>query len=49
MCPSTVYQTNAVFFFVGMIIVTKNLYHKATSAVLFNSGIEDWFQTTVGV
>ena len=27
----------------------KNLYDKATSAVLFNSSIGDWFWTTVGV
>ena len=27
----------------------KNLYDKATSAVLFNSSIGDWFRTTVGV
>ena len=27
----------------------RNLYDKATSAVLFNSCIGDWFQTTVGV
>ena len=27
----------------------KNLYDKATSAVLFNSSIGGWFQTTVGV
>ena len=29
--------------------VIRNLYNKATSAVLFNSSIGDWFQTTVGV
>ena len=28
--------------------VIKNLYDKATSAVLFNSSIGDWFRTTVG-
>ena len=28
---------------------SKNLYDKATSAVLFNGSIGDWFQTTVGV
>ena len=33
----------------NLIQVIKNLYDKATSAVLFNSSIEDWFQTTVGV
>ena len=27
----------------------KNLYNKVTSAILFNSSIGDWFQTTVGV
>ena len=29
--------------------VIKNLYDKATSAVLFNSSIGDWFRTTAGV
>ena len=29
--------------------VIKNLYDKATSAVLFNSSIADWFRKTVGV
>ena len=29
--------------------VIKNLYNKATSAVLFNNSIGDWFRTTVGV
>ena len=33
----------------NLIQVIKNLYYKATSAVLFNSSIEDWFRTTVGV
>ena len=28
---------------------SKNLYDKATSAILFNSSIGDWFRTTVGV
>ena len=32
-----------------LIQVIKNLYSKATSAVLFNSSIGDWFRTTVGV
>ena len=27
----------------------KNLYNKATSAVLFNSSLGNWFRTTVGV
>ena len=33
----------------NLIRVIKNLYEKATSTVLFNSSIRDWFQTTVGV
>ena len=33
----------------NLIQVIKNLYDKATSAVLFNNSIGDWFRTTVGV
>ena len=33
----------------NLIQVINNLYNKATSAVLFNSSIGDWFRTTVGV
>ena len=33
----------------NLIQVIKNLYNKATSAILFNSSVGDWFQTTVGV
>ena len=33
----------------NLIQVIKNLYDKATSTVLFNSSIGDWFGTTVGV
>ena len=33
----------------NFIQVIKNLCNKATSAVLFNSSIGDWFRTTVGV
>ena len=33
----------------NIIQVIKNLYNKATSAVLFNGSIGDWFRTTVGV
>ena len=33
----------------NLIQVIKNLYNKATSAVLFNNSIGDWFRTTVGV
>ena len=34
---------------INLIPVIKNLYYKATSAVLFNSSIGDWFRTTAGV
>ena len=34
---------------INPIQVIKNLYNKATSAVLFNSSIGDWFRMTVGV
>ena len=30
-------------------VMVKHLYDKATSAVLFNRSIGDWFQTIVGV
>ena len=33
----------------NLIRVIKNPYDEATSAVLFNSSIGDWFRTTVGV
>ena len=33
----------------NLIQVIKNLYNKATSAVLFNVSIGDWFRPTVGV
>ena len=33
----------------NLIRVIKNLSEKATSAVLFNSSIGDWFRTAVGV
>ena len=32
-----------------LIRVMKNLYDKATSAILFNDSIGDWFRTTIGV
>ena len=32
----------------NLIRVIKNLYNKATSTVLFNSSIGDWFRTTAG-
>ena len=34
---------------INLIRVTKKLYDKATSAVHFNSSIEDWFRRAVGV
>ena len=33
----------------NLIQVIKNLYNKATSAILFNGSIGDWFRTTVEV
>ena len=33
----------------NLIQVIKNLFNKATSAVLFNGSTGDWFRTTVGV
>ena len=33
----------------NLIRVIKNLYDRATSAVLFNSSIGDWVRTTAGV
>ena len=33
----------------NLIQVIKNLYNKATSAVLFNSSVGNWFRTTVEV
>ena len=38
------YKINA-----NLIRVIKNRYDKATSALLFNGSIGDWFRTTVGV
>ena len=34
---------------INLIQVIKNLFNKATSALLFNSSLGDWFRTTVGV
>ena len=36
-------------FITNFFQVIKNLFNKATSAVLFNSSIDDWFRTTVGI
>ena len=34
---------------ISLVRVIRNLYDMATSAVLFNSSIGEWFRTTVGV
>ena len=34
---------------INRVAVIKNLHEKATSAVLFNSSLGDWFRTIVGV
>ena len=36
-------------FSTSLIRVIKNLYNKATSAVLFNGSVGDWFRTTARV
>ena len=41
-------ETMKKYISANLIQVIKNLYDKATSAVLFNSSIGDWFRTTVG-
>ena len=33
----------------NLILIIRNFYDKATSAVLFNSSVGNWFRTTVGV
>ena len=33
----------------NLILVIKNLYDRATNAILFNSSIGDWFRRTAGV
>ena len=38
-----------VYISTNLIQVIKNLYNKATCAVLFNSSIGDWLRTTIGV
>ena len=42
-------NTLLTFISINLIQVIKNLYNQATSVVLFNSSIGDWFRTTVGV
>ena len=46
---AALWATMKKYISTNLIQVIKNLYNKATSAVLFNSSIEDWFRTTVGV
>ena len=43
---ATMKKYNISTYFIQII---KNLSNKATSVVLFNSSIGDWFRTTVGV
>ena len=33
----------------NLIEITKNVYERATSAVVFNNTVGDWFRTTIGV
>ena len=37
------------YIITNLIRVNKNLYNKATMAVVFNSSIGDWFRTTVAI
>ena len=46
---AALWATMKKYISTNLIQVIKNLYNKATSAVLFNSRIGDWFRTTVGV
>ena len=46
---AALWATTKKYISTNLIQVIKNLYNKATSAVLFNGTIGDWFQTTVGV
>ena len=48
-CPQADNDEPAGDWATSLIQVIKNLYNKATSAVLFNGSIGDWFRTTVGV
>ena len=46
---AAVWATMKKYISANLIRVIKNLYDKATSAVLFNSRIGDWFRTIIGV
>ena len=46
---AALWATMKKYISTNLIQVIKNLYNKATSAVLFNGSIGDWFRTTVGV
>ena len=46
---AALWATMKKYISTNLIQVIKNLYDKATSAVLFNSSMGDWFRTTVGV
>ena len=46
---AALWTTMKKYISANLIRVIKNLYDKATSAVLFNSSIGDWFRTTDGV
>ena len=46
---AALWATMKKYISTNVIQVIKNLYDKATSAVLFNSSIGDWFRTTVGI
>ena len=44
---AALWATMKKYISTNLIQAIKNLYDKATSAVLFNSSISDWFRTTV--
>ena len=46
---AALWATTKKYISANFIRVIKDLYDKATSAVLLNSSIGDWFRTTVGV
>ena len=46
---ASLWATMKKYISFNLIRVIKNLYNRATSAVLFNSSIGVWFRTTVGV
>ena len=46
---AALWATMKKYISTNLIQVIKNLYNKATSAVLFNGSIGDWFQTTGGI